>query len=84
MKTNLDGLDARVPKRDTSARTLIRVDQLPARRVRQELSERPPEELPDRQPRSLPDQIPDRGLGDPGTAAMEVDGLREFSDDLCP
>ena len=82
VKADLDGLHARVAKRDAAARALGRLDQLAARRIGDEAIRAAAEELPDGLAGHLPDQIPDGGLGDPGAAAVEVDRLTELTDDL--
>ena len=82
METDLDGLDAGVAQRDAAARPLFRVDQLTARRIRQETVRAAPEELPDRLPGGLADQIPDGGLGNPRAPPVKVHCLSELADDL--
>lgn len=84
VKANLDCPDAGVAKRHASARALGRLDELAARRVGEQAVGATAEELPDRLSGGLAGQIPDRRLGDPRAAAVEVDGLAELANELRP
>ena len=75
MEADLRRLDAGVAQRLAAPDALVRVDQLPARRVGADPIALAPEQLPDRDFCGACDEIPDGDLDDPVPPVVQVDGL---------
>jgi hypothetical protein len=82
VQAELDRAYARLPQRAAAPNALVRVDELAARRVREDAVARSPEEPPERLAAGAADKVPDGELDDPVAAVMEVDRLDDAMNDL--
>ncbi len=82
VEAEFHGAHARVAQGGAPAHALVGVDELAARRVREDPVALAAEEAPDRFVPRAPDEIPDRHLGDPVAPVVEVDRLDDPVDCL--
>ena len=82
MQAELHRLDAGVAENDAALRALLGRDELPARRVGQDLVPGPTEELPERLISRASDEVPDGDLDRPVPPVVEVHRLADPVDDV--